>query len=54
MSFRAADPLTLVALAGISGYLMAAAGIARKRLVVRGKACPTCHNPRNRCTCRWL
>ena len=54
MSLHAANPLALAALAGISAYLMASAGIAKKRLTVRGKVCQTCHNPRNRCTCRWL
>ena len=54
MSFHAASPLALAALAGISAYLMATAGIAKKRLTARGKGCPTCHNPRTQCTCRWL
>ena len=54
MSFHAANPLALAGLTGISAYLMASAGIAKKRLTVRGKACPTCRNPRTQCTCRWL
>ena len=54
MSFHAANPLAAAAIAVMSGYLMVSAGIAKKRLTVRGKACPTCHNPRTRCTCRWL
>jgi hypothetical protein len=54
MTFHTADPLALAALAGLSAYLMTAAGIAKKRLVAREKPCPTCNNPHNRCTCRWL
>jgi hypothetical protein len=54
MTFHAANPLALAALAGISAYLMASAGIAKRRLTVRGKACPSCRRPRSRCTCRWL
>ena len=54
MSFHAANPLALAALAGIAAYLMTAAGVAKKRLRVRMTFCPTCHRPRARCTCRWL
>ena len=53
MSFHTMNPLALAALAGTAAYLMAFAGIAKKRLTVRGKLCPTCQRPRNQCTCRW-
>ncbi|HKT43631.1 MAG TPA: hypothetical protein VJQ85_02450 [Gaiellaceae bacterium] len=49
MTFQAAT-----AIAGLAAYVMASAVIAKKRITVRGKVCQTCHNPRDRCTCRWL
>jgi hypothetical protein len=54
MSFRTANPMAFAVFAGTVVYLMAVAGVATKRLTVRGKLCPTCHRPRSRCTCRWL
>ena len=54
MSFQLANPLALAALAGTAAYLMAFAGVGKRRLAFRDKDCPTCHHPRNRCTCRWL
>jgi len=48
------DPVTTTALAAAAVYLMVAAGLGKKLLVHRVTTCTVCHNPRTRCTCRWL
>ena len=49
MTFPAAT-----AIAGLAAYVMVSAGIAKRRISVRGRVCQTCGNRRDRCTCRWL
>lgn len=38
----------------LASYLMAATGVAKKRLAWKTDVCPVCHCDRRSCTCRWL
>ncbi|HZQ80924.1 MAG TPA: hypothetical protein VFB25_02985 [Gaiellaceae bacterium] len=52
MSFLTTDPVSATMLAAVAGYLMIAAGLGKKRLVLRVERCRACGRTKTHCTCR--